>query len=141
IRLVVFQDRVADRDAFIANVGPRIIARGGDQLADNILTFVTKTASQSIIGPGTLHSTPPGLWAGLSACASGRIAIMIGRRLPVLLSPRPPAEVKDFTSDMLVDDLVDDTVLSSLLGDHNVVALDVFLDPVERLAGVPDQDV
>ena len=54
--LVVFQNRVADRDALVANVGTGIIAGGGDQLSDYVLTLVAERTPQSIIGSGTLHA-------------------------------------------------------------------------------------
>jgi hypothetical protein len=40
--LVVFQDRITYRDAFIADIGPRVVARGGDELSDYVLTLMTK---------------------------------------------------------------------------------------------------
>ena len=54
--LVVFENRVADRNAFVADVGTRIVAGGGDELSDYVLTLMTKRTSQSIIGSGTLHA-------------------------------------------------------------------------------------
>ena len=46
ILAVVFKDRIADGDAFIANVGSRIIAGGGDQLTYDVLTLVAKGTTQ-----------------------------------------------------------------------------------------------
>ena len=40
--LVVFQDRVADRDALVADVCARIVAGGGDQLSDYVLALMAK---------------------------------------------------------------------------------------------------
>ena len=54
--LVVLQNRVADRDALVADVGAGIVAGGGDELSDYVLTLVAKRTPQSIIGSGTLHA-------------------------------------------------------------------------------------
>ncbi len=40
--LVVFQNRVADGDALVADVRPRIVAGGRDQLSDYVLALVAK---------------------------------------------------------------------------------------------------
>src|SRR6476659_10296105 len=56
IGAVVFQDRVADSDAFVANVGSRVIAGGRDELANYVLTLMTKGTTQGIIGSGTFHA-------------------------------------------------------------------------------------
>jgi hypothetical protein len=39
---VVFQNRVADCYAFIADVGTRVVAGGGDELSDYVLALMTK---------------------------------------------------------------------------------------------------
>ena len=39
---VVLENRIADGNALVADVGARIIRGGGDQLTDNILAFMTK---------------------------------------------------------------------------------------------------
>ena len=52
---VVLQNRVADGDTLVANIGARVIRRGGDQLTDNVLALVTKRTTQGIIGSGTFH--------------------------------------------------------------------------------------
>ncbi len=57
--LVVFQNGVADGDAFIADVGPRIIARGGNELGHGILRFVAERTTEYVIG------TSAGLHLGL----------------------------------------------------------------------------
>ena len=67
--LIVFQDRIADRDALVANVGTRIIAGRGDQLADYILALVAKRTAQSIIGSGTLQAVFS--WCAFRAAFSG----------------------------------------------------------------------
>jgi hypothetical protein len=41
-RLIVFQDRVADGDTFIANICPCVIAGGRNQLTDYVLALMTK---------------------------------------------------------------------------------------------------
>jgi hypothetical protein len=40
--LIVFQNRVADGDTFIANVCPCVIAGGRNQLTDYVLALMTK---------------------------------------------------------------------------------------------------
>jgi hypothetical protein len=42
VGLVVLEDGVANGNALVANVGPRVIAGRGDQLTDNILTLMAK---------------------------------------------------------------------------------------------------
>src|SRR5437773_12575643 len=64
IRAVVFQNGVADGDAFIADVSAGVIAGGGDELADYVLTFMTKRASQRVIGSGTFHAVFPSTAGG-----------------------------------------------------------------------------
>jgi hypothetical protein len=52
---IVLQDRIAYGDAFVANVSSGIVVGGGDQLPDYVLTLVTKTTSQSVIGTCTFQ--------------------------------------------------------------------------------------
>src|SRR5678815_4276451 len=52
---VVLENRVADGNALIADVGARVIRGGGDQFTNDILTFMTKRTAKGIIGAGTLH--------------------------------------------------------------------------------------
>jgi len=52
---VILENRVAYSDALIANIGARIIGRRGDELSDDVLTFVAEGTTQGIIGAGTLH--------------------------------------------------------------------------------------
>src|SRR5947208_12653259 len=66
VGLVILEDGVANGNALIANIGSRIIAGGGNQLTDNILTLMAKRTPQCIIRSGTLHTTPPAFFAGLS---------------------------------------------------------------------------
>jgi hypothetical protein len=54
--LIVFEDRVADRYAFVTNVCARIIARRRDQLANNVLALVTKGTTECVIRSGTLQA-------------------------------------------------------------------------------------
>ena len=54
--LVVLQNRVADRDALVADVRAGVVARRGNQLADYVLALMAKRTPQSIIGSGTLHA-------------------------------------------------------------------------------------
>jgi hypothetical protein len=46
ILAIVFQDRIAYGDTFIADVGSRVIAGGGDQLTYDVLTLMAKRATQ-----------------------------------------------------------------------------------------------
>jgi hypothetical protein len=43
--LVVFQDGIADSDALIANIGPWVVAGGGNQFSDYVLAFMAKRTS------------------------------------------------------------------------------------------------
>ncbi len=54
--LVVLQNRVADRDALVADVRARIVAGGRDQLSDYVLALMAKRTPQSIIGSGSLQA-------------------------------------------------------------------------------------
>ena len=54
--LVVLQNRVADRNALVADISAGIIARGRDEFPDYVLALMAKRTPQSIIGSGTLHA-------------------------------------------------------------------------------------
>jgi len=56
IRLIVFKNGIANAYALVADIGARIIARRGDQLADNILAFMAKRTTECIVRPGALHA-------------------------------------------------------------------------------------
>jgi hypothetical protein len=56
---VVFQDGVADRDAFITYIRPRIVARGRNQLPNDVLTLMAKRTPKSLIRSRTLHANLP----------------------------------------------------------------------------------
>jgi hypothetical protein len=56
LRLIILKNRVADGNAFITDVGARIIARRRYQFANYILAFVTKGASQGVIRSSTLQA-------------------------------------------------------------------------------------
>src|SRR5258707_5651689 len=47
---VIFQDGVADRNAFIANISPWIVAGRRDQLGDCVLRFVAERIAQNLFG-------------------------------------------------------------------------------------------
>jgi hypothetical protein len=53
--LVIFQNGIADSNAFVADVGPGVIARGGNQFPNNILTFMAEGTSKSVIGASALQ--------------------------------------------------------------------------------------
>jgi hypothetical protein len=54
--LVVFEDGIADGDALIADIRPRVVAGRGDELTDNVLALMAKRAAQSIVRSGTLQA-------------------------------------------------------------------------------------
>jgi hypothetical protein len=54
--LVVFQNGIADGNALIANIRPRVIAGRGDELANYVLALMAKRTAQSIVGSGTLQA-------------------------------------------------------------------------------------
>jgi hypothetical protein len=54
--LVVFQDGIADGDALIADIRPRIVAGRGDELTNYVLALMAKRTAQSIVGSGTLQA-------------------------------------------------------------------------------------
>src|SRR5580698_9718020 len=56
LRLVVLEDRVANRNAFVADIGPRVIARRRNQLTDNILTLVAEGTSQCLVRSSSLQA-------------------------------------------------------------------------------------
>src|SRR5579863_7036617 len=54
---VVFENRVADGDALVADVGPGVVTRGGDQLGYGVLRFVAERAAQNFFSSGPVfHS-------------------------------------------------------------------------------------
>ena len=61
---IVFNDRIAYSDAFVADVCPGIVTRRRNELTDNVLAFVTKRTAKGIVGSGALQS---GLLASLAA--------------------------------------------------------------------------
>ena len=52
---VILEDRVADGNALIADIGAWVILRRRDQFTNNILAFMAKRATEGIVGAGTLH--------------------------------------------------------------------------------------
>jgi hypothetical protein len=46
---IVFQDRVANGNALVADVSSRIIAGRGDELTDNVLTFMAEGTTKGIV--------------------------------------------------------------------------------------------
>jgi hypothetical protein len=53
--LVVFEDRIADGNAFVTNVGARVVRRGGNELPDYILALVAERAAQRVVRASALH--------------------------------------------------------------------------------------
>ena len=84
---VVLEDLVADRDAFIANVGAGIIARRGNQLADNVLALVAEGTAQGVVRTRSFHQPSP----TLRHCRQVRIVLdsfsIITQRLNQSISP------------------------------------------------------
>jgi hypothetical protein len=56
---VVFDDRITNRDAFIANIGTGIIARGRYELANDVLALVTERTAEGIVRSGALQTGSP----------------------------------------------------------------------------------
>ncbi len=56
VYFVVLEDRVADGDTLVTNVGAGVVARRGDELSDYVLALMAKRTSQGIIGSGTLQA-------------------------------------------------------------------------------------
>jgi hypothetical protein len=54
--LVVFQDGVANGDALIADIRPRVVAGRGDELTNYVLALMAKRTAQSIVRSGTLQA-------------------------------------------------------------------------------------
>ena len=48
-RAVIFQDGIADCHALIANIGPRVIAGGRDQLGHRVLRLMTERTTQHLV--------------------------------------------------------------------------------------------
>ncbi len=46
---IIFNDRVAYGDAFVANIGAWVVTGGGDELTDHILTFMTERTAEGIV--------------------------------------------------------------------------------------------
>jgi hypothetical protein len=58
---VVLNDGIAYGDAFVTDVGAGIIAWGGDEFANYILTLVTKRTAEGIVRSSALQEGSPGL--------------------------------------------------------------------------------
>src|SRR5271165_7258768 len=53
---VEFQNRTAYGNAFVTNVGARVIARRGNESLDNALTLVAKRAARRIVRFSAFHA-------------------------------------------------------------------------------------
>jgi hypothetical protein len=73
--LVVFEDGIADRDALIADIRPRVVAGRGDELTNYVLALMAKRTAQSIVGSGTLQAV-------ISCSAIGFLLLPQGQRPP-----------------------------------------------------------
>jgi hypothetical protein len=47
---IVFEDRIADRNALVTDVSAGIVTRRGDQLGDCVLRLVAKRTAQDLVG-------------------------------------------------------------------------------------------
>jgi hypothetical protein len=56
---IIFDDRIANGYALVADVSAGIIAGGRDKLADNVLAFVAEGTAKGVIGSGALHTSSP----------------------------------------------------------------------------------
>src|SRR5579863_1056714 len=74
---VILENRIADGNTFVANIGPRVIRRGGDQLSDHILALMAERTTQRIIGSSALHTD---LLVGMVKPLSVSIIAKIGSR-------------------------------------------------------------
>jgi hypothetical protein len=54
--LVVFEDGIADGNALIADICPRVVAGRRDELTNYVLALMAKRTAQSIVGSGTLQA-------------------------------------------------------------------------------------
>src|SRR5277367_2712017 len=52
---IVFHNRVAHGDAFVADVGSGVIAWAGDQLCNKALSFVAEGTTEGVVFPKTAH--------------------------------------------------------------------------------------
>jgi hypothetical protein len=52
---IILENGVAYRDALVANVCPGVIAGGGDELANYVLTLMTKRTTKRIVRSSTFH--------------------------------------------------------------------------------------
>src|SRR5262249_19126155 len=133
---VVFENRVADRHALVADVCPRIIARGRDQLGNGVLRLVAERAAQNFFTSGPVFHSAQLLLVTTSSCL-----VFLGQRgKPEFLAPRLPEyrspEGRSYNLTGLVDDIVNDSVFLCLLRVHDEVPFNVFFDFVQLLPAV-----
>ncbi|HTR26393.1 MAG TPA: hypothetical protein VMI10_20650 [Terriglobales bacterium] len=57
---VVLENRVADRNALVADIGTRVVAWGRDQLPNNVLAFVAERTAERVVRTGTFHAVVSG---------------------------------------------------------------------------------
>src|SRR6185312_5684403 len=79
-RLIVLQNRIADGDALIANVRPRVVARRRNQLPDHVLTFMAEGTSKSVVRSSALQS---GFLLMANSCLTGRTSNSLSPAGPV----------------------------------------------------------
>jgi hypothetical protein len=56
---IVFDDRVANRNALIADISSWVVTRGGDELAYDVLAFVTERTAKGIVRSGAFQAGSP----------------------------------------------------------------------------------
>src|SRR5579884_4158870 len=71
---VVFQDGIANCDTLVADVGSRIVARRGNQLANDILAFMAEGTTERVVRTSTLHTGSPRLDKKSSLRSAARFA-------------------------------------------------------------------
>src|SRR6185437_9658326 len=114
---IIFKNGIADGNTLVTNVSPGIIAGRRNELGDSVLRLVAKRTTQRFFWRSGLHERTP-------------------------LSDRPlfslrPCDLADITLVpllMLIDNIVDDSVLFGLLCIHYKVALNVFFHFFQLLA-------
>jgi hypothetical protein len=56
---IILDDRIADRYAFVTDVGSRVVTRRRNELTDDILTLVAEGTAEGIIRSGALQALSP----------------------------------------------------------------------------------
>src|SRR5262249_6771126 len=85
-RAVVFQNRIANCNALVADVRPRVVAGGRDQLGNGVLRLVAERATQNLFSSGPVFHSAQLLLVAASGCH-----VFAGQRgRPEFRAPRLP---------------------------------------------------